>query len=284
MMNGGEPKNPLRIFLCHSSSNKGDVRSLYQQLLADGFEPWLDEENILPGQDWQNEVVSAIRTVDVVIVCLSRQSISRAGYFHKEIKHTLDVADEQPEGTIFLIPLKLEMCDLPDRLSRWHCVNLFEEKGYERLIKALRHREMMSNLLTPTLPERVRRGNQSKSVDVFDDSEEHLRHLESEQLFENYVSQVLKNLRKRVGGQARRFDQIVGVLWYFYLSRNYYTQEEVAARLGVPTSIVSKYRRHIERELSALHFSGVGQAGLFEITLAERIRRLVVTGDNDKHI
>ena len=49
----------------------------------------------------------------------------------------LDVADEQPEGTIFLIPAKLEECETPGRLRRWHWVNLFEEGGYERLVAAL---------------------------------------------------------------------------------------------------------------------------------------------------
>jgi len=49
----------------------------------------------------------------------------------------LDVADEQPPGTISLIPLKLEECDVPDQLSRWQWVDIFDEKGYERLMRAL---------------------------------------------------------------------------------------------------------------------------------------------------
>ena len=72
-----------------------------------------------------------------MIVCLSRASITKTGYVQKEIKVALDVADEQPEGTIFLIPLRLEECEVPQRLSRWHWVNLFEPGGYERLLRAL---------------------------------------------------------------------------------------------------------------------------------------------------
>lgn len=51
------------------------------------------------------------------------------------------MADEQPEGTIFLIPLKLEECEVPERLSEWQWVNLFEERGFERLMRALRTRQ-----------------------------------------------------------------------------------------------------------------------------------------------
>jgi hypothetical protein len=58
----------------------------------------------------------------------------------KEIKFALDVADEQPEGAIFIIPVKLEECDVPDRLSHWHWVSLDAIKGYEKLVAALNHR------------------------------------------------------------------------------------------------------------------------------------------------
>ncbi len=130
----------LRVFLCHSSNDKPTVRQLYHRLRSDGIDPWLDEENLLPGQDWQHEIPKAVRCNDVVVVCLSHGAVTKSGYIQKEISYALDIADEQPEGTIFLIPVKLEQCDIPDRLRRWHWVNLFEEYGYEKLMRALQVR------------------------------------------------------------------------------------------------------------------------------------------------
>lgn len=130
--------NATRVFLCHSSSDKPRVRALRRRLLNDEIQPWFDEEDILPGQDWELAIRKAIRASDVVLVCLSRASISKVGYLQKEIKHVLDVADEQPEGTIFLVPVRLEPCDVPERLRRWQWVDLFEENGYPRLLRALR--------------------------------------------------------------------------------------------------------------------------------------------------
>ncbi|HKV42216.1 MAG TPA: SUMF1/EgtB/PvdO family nonheme iron enzyme [Blastocatellia bacterium] len=130
----------LRVFLCHSSKDKPAVRDLYGKLFAGGFKPWLDEEDLLPGQEWANEIPKAVRASDVVLVCLSPYSINKQGYVQKELKFALDVADEQPEGTIFVIPVKLEECDVPDRLSRWQWVNLYEDRGYDRLVKSLEHR------------------------------------------------------------------------------------------------------------------------------------------------
>src|SRR2546421_6880908 len=92
---------PLRVFLCHSANDKPAVRSLYYRLVADGIDAWLDEEKLLPGQDWQYEIRKAVHASDIVIVCLSQDSINKYGFVQKEIGYALDVAQEQPEGTIF---------------------------------------------------------------------------------------------------------------------------------------------------------------------------------------
>jgi formylglycine-generating enzyme required for sulfatase activity len=127
----------LKVFLCHSKDDKPKVRELYRRLVADGFDAWLDEEKLMPGQDWDLEIRKAVRESDVVVVCLSNSSTTKAGYVQKEIRFALDVADEQPEGGVFIIPAKLEECQAPMRLSKWQWVNLFEENGYKRLLKSL---------------------------------------------------------------------------------------------------------------------------------------------------
>ncbi len=128
----------LNVFLCHSSSDKPLVRELYQSLSNEGWiVPWLDEESILPGQNWREEISKAVRNSDVVIVCLSKTSISKEGFVQKEIRDALDIADEKPEGTIFIIPVKLEHCQVPDRLEKWQWVDYSSPKGYERILRSL---------------------------------------------------------------------------------------------------------------------------------------------------
>ena len=89
----------LSVFLCHASQDKAFVRSFYKKLLEEGIKPWLDEEDLLPGQNWQIEIKRAVKQSDAVIVCLSRHSLNKVGFVQKEIKYALDIADEQPEGT-----------------------------------------------------------------------------------------------------------------------------------------------------------------------------------------
>jgi hypothetical protein len=109
----------LRVFLCHSSGDKPAVRSLYRRLKTDGFAPWLDEEELLPGQDWLMEIQAAVRAADVVVICLSQTAVNREGYLHREMRLALDVADEKPEAATFIIPVRLEELEVPERLRRW---------------------------------------------------------------------------------------------------------------------------------------------------------------------
>jgi CheY-like chemotaxis protein len=136
----GTIRLPLRAFLCHSSSDRAQVKLLYDRLRSENCDPWLDKEDLLPGQDWELEIRRAVRASDVVIVCLSARSVSKAGFVQNEIKYALDIADGQPEGSIFLIPLRLEDCRVPERLGRYQWVDLYKTNGHEMLMRALHAR------------------------------------------------------------------------------------------------------------------------------------------------
>jgi hypothetical protein len=131
----------LYTFLCHASQDKPAVRRLAGLLKSEAWiEPWLDEERILGGQNWEYEIRRAVRASDVVLVCLSHTSLTKDGFVQKEIRLALDIADEKPAGTIFLIPVKLERCTVPERLGAWQWIDYYRRNGYERLLVSLRVR------------------------------------------------------------------------------------------------------------------------------------------------
>lgn len=142
----GQSLKKLKVFLCHASDDKEIVRALNHRLLNDGIDAWLDDERLLPGQKWQQEIPKAVERADVVIVCISRTSITKEGYVQKEIKFALDIASEKPEGTIYLIPAKLEVCEVPSQLIGWQWVDLSTDKislndtEYNKLLRSLKIR------------------------------------------------------------------------------------------------------------------------------------------------
>jgi formylglycine-generating enzyme required for sulfatase activity len=141
------PETPrrLKVFLCHSSNDKPAVRALYQKLSAEAWiDPWLDEEKLLPGQDWDMEIEKAVRETDSVVVCLSNNSVTKEGYVQHEMRLVLRIAGYKPEGVIFVVPIRLDDCPVPMRFELNHYVDFFPPErrawAYGRLLTALQKR------------------------------------------------------------------------------------------------------------------------------------------------
>jgi formylglycine-generating enzyme required for sulfatase activity len=176
---------PLRVFLCHSSNDKPAVRELYQKLRAESWiQPWLDEEELYPGQDWSMEIEKAVEAADAIIVCLSKGSITKEGYVQRELRIVLDFADYKPEGTLYVIPVRLEECDPPRRLRAWQYADYFEgqrERAFNRLLVSLKRRSESLGLGTeePILEESKLVKKEISGMAWLDDyASKHARNLE----------------------------------------------------------------------------------------------------------
>jgi len=87
------------------------------------------------------EIEKAVEVADAIIVCLTKNSINKEGYVQREIRIALDYADYKPEGTLFIIPVRLEECTPPKRLARWQYADYFEgqrERAFQRLLTSLK--------------------------------------------------------------------------------------------------------------------------------------------------
>jgi len=133
-------------FLCYAKENSKEVREFRERLRAETWiDPWFDEEDILPGQKWEESVIEAVHNSHAVIVFLSSIAVRKEGFFHKELKLALDAAAEKPDGTIFIIPIRLDACDVPERLLPYQYVDYFGDEAhkdhvYSSLIAALKSR------------------------------------------------------------------------------------------------------------------------------------------------
>ncbi len=159
---------PLRVFLCHASQDKPAVRRLHRYLKQHGIQPWLDELDLLPGENWEVEIPRALNASDVILVCLSKNSVNKEGYVQKEISFALDKALEKPDGTIFIIPAKLEACDVPSRLNRYQWVDLFRPDSYKRLLLGLNKRaiDLGADVAPVILEDTRQRKSNLKPVDI----------------------------------------------------------------------------------------------------------------------
>jgi hypothetical protein len=68
----------------------------------------------MPGQIWKIEIPKAIREASVFLACLSSRSIAKVGHVQKEFRLALAAFGQRPPGSIFLIPVRLDDCKVPD--------------------------------------------------------------------------------------------------------------------------------------------------------------------------
>jgi TIR domain len=127
----------LDFFLSYSRSDTVAVRRLYRRLSKDGFQIWFDQEELLPGQDWALEIERAIKRVKAVMICLSSRWVDEEGFVHDELKQSLQRMRRLPEGRVFLIPVRLDSCNMPNSLTALHWVDLSAPSGYHDLTKTL---------------------------------------------------------------------------------------------------------------------------------------------------
>jgi tetratricopeptide (TPR) repeat protein len=130
-------KSPIQIFLCYAREDETQVKELYQRLSAERFKPWMDRLDILPGRKWKSSIRQAIRQSDFFLACLSKNSVNKRGYIQQEIKEALDVWQEKLDSDVYLIPTRLEECQVPESLQDVQWVDLFYEEGWQQLLDAL---------------------------------------------------------------------------------------------------------------------------------------------------
>jgi len=127
-----------RIFLCHATEDNPQVRAVYQRLKAEGFEPWLDAEDLLPGQLWDQEIRRALQNSDFILIFFSQNSVAKRGYVQREMTLALDTWEEGPDGQIHTIPIRLDACQILERFSKFQWGDLFRDNSWDRLIEAIR--------------------------------------------------------------------------------------------------------------------------------------------------
>jgi energy-coupling factor transporter ATP-binding protein EcfA2 len=123
---------PPRVFLSYSREDQEEAMELHERLLAAGMQSWIDIEEILPGEPWPIRIDSAIRDSDVVLLLLSKNT-SRT--LNPEIRMAVELQRER--SNIFIIPVRLERCEIPDALSDLQWVDLFLEGSFTRLKRAI---------------------------------------------------------------------------------------------------------------------------------------------------
>lgn len=133
-------RNKIKIFISYVREDYLKAEEIYENFVARGYTVWMDKKSLLPGQEWKREIERAIKTSDYFLACLSNCSVTKRGFYQKEIRYALDVLTTIPFGQIYLIPVRLEQCEVPDDLQHIQWIDLDSFDVYQKLFQALEHK------------------------------------------------------------------------------------------------------------------------------------------------
>lgn len=137
-------KDKLKIFLSYAKEDVNIASRLYHDLKQAGMIPWMDCEDILPGQNWRTTIRQVIHDCSFFLALLSSKSVSKKGFVQKELKIALEILEEFPESDIFIIPVRIDDCKPNDEvLEKLHWVNLFPsyEKGFHQVLRVFKTKD-----------------------------------------------------------------------------------------------------------------------------------------------
>lgn len=133
-----QPQSHSNIFINYSRLDQDAAEEIYKILREAGYSPWMDVHNIKGGEIWIHAIEKAINECGLFISILSENSVSRRGVLQKELKSALDKWDEMLPDDIYLIPIRLDNCSIPDRLKSFHVLDWENGKGKGKLLEAIR--------------------------------------------------------------------------------------------------------------------------------------------------
>ena len=128
-----------KIFLSYARKDAARVQPMHAFLDAMGYDVWMDTRALPPGSSFPVEIEKAIERSDFFVACLSRVSVDKYGYVQFELKLALSELSKYPEGKIYLIPARLEDCEVPHSMRNTNWVNMFQPGAMVKLLQAFVH-------------------------------------------------------------------------------------------------------------------------------------------------
>jgi hypothetical protein len=129
-----------RIFISYAREDSVAAIRLFKSLGKHGYAPWLDHRQLLPGEDWPRRIDDAIARADFFVPCFSKKSVRKRGTFQAEIRFALECARRMPLDEVFLIPVRLDECNVPERIrNETQFVDLFPDwqAGFARVVEII---------------------------------------------------------------------------------------------------------------------------------------------------
>ena len=130
-------EQPADVFISYARSDIKIVKGIYESLMSKNHRPWMDVYSIKAGEDWLKAINNAIDVCEIFLAILSNNSVSRRGVIQKELKKALDKWEGMLPDDIYIIPIRIDDCPIPDLLRHIQVLDWDNGKGESKLLEAI---------------------------------------------------------------------------------------------------------------------------------------------------
>lgn len=134
-----------QIFLSYAREDQSVISRIYRKLKAAGAHPWMDTEDIAPGEDWQEAINRAVAGSSLFLAFLSPRSVEKAGVLRREMELAREIR-AKTGSSLKVIPVRIEPCEAPEVLRDLQWIDLFDPDGWDRLLREIRPRRRVTML------------------------------------------------------------------------------------------------------------------------------------------
>lgn len=127
------------VFISHAKEDIEYAEDLYDFLIDNNYEPWLDKRKLRVGANWDYEIKNALKNSTFVILLLSSTSVSKRGYIQREFKYALEYSETKLNDDIYIIPILLDKCKVPDQLSKFQWIEIDENNFRKQILESLNY-------------------------------------------------------------------------------------------------------------------------------------------------
>jgi len=123
-----------RIFVCCVPADKARAEEACKKLDEVG----LNIEIVGLLDDDERVLEDSVGSARFVLVFFSNQSASESEALNRYLEIALRSAQKIPKDRVFIIPVRLDKCDVPKSVDHLQLIDLFKKEGFDQIVETIR--------------------------------------------------------------------------------------------------------------------------------------------------
>lgn len=126
------------VFIIYARDDLEIAKKLALLMKEVGLSPWLDVDELVPGQVWKKAVLKALEESSVAVILISK-SMEKSGFVREEMNAAMKLLQSRDASVVPIVPVRIDDSEVPEQLAQIQWVDLREEGAEEKLLRGLAH-------------------------------------------------------------------------------------------------------------------------------------------------